>query len=310
MLKNLFKYYDLYKLNLKYFYSLIFLVKYWEFNKSILLLKLIFWKKENSLFKKKFKFIKNYFYYFLKRYKFKKKKTFKLESYKSYLTNKFLLKKPNKMRKKRRLIDLKKKLFYNILENRKIINFFMLKNQKSKNVSKFIYKLNKKTNLFLYKQLHFLLFFIILSSKLSYSINDLRYLIANKFIYLNKIPISSYYVSLKKNDLIEFIITKYYLIYLIYKKNNLSLSLRKYKWKKIRKLKYNFSNINKNRFFNSKYYKNFVFYFFKISKCYEIDYYLLKILIIKDPIFIVFNNWWKKFISFYLIKLYNWKFLI
>lgn len=310
LLKKLFKYYDLYKFNLRYFYSLIYIIKYWELNKSILLMKLIFWKKENSLFKKRFKFIKNYFFYFLKRYRFKKKKTFKLNSYSSYYVNHMVINKSNRTKKKRRLVDLKKKLFYNILESRKIINFFLLNNKKSKNVTKFIYKLKHKSNLLLYKKLHLLLFFVILSSKFSYSLNDFRYMILNKFIYLNKNPIKSYYISLKKNDLIEFVITKYYLLYLVYKKNNLTMALRRYKWRKIRKLKYNFSKLNKNRFFNSKYFKNFIYYFHKISKCYEIDYYLLKIIIVKDPILLTFNNWWKKFLSFYLLKLYNWKFLI
>lgn len=58
----------------------------------------------------------------------------------------------------------------------------------------------------------------------------------------------------------------------------------------MKKLKYNLSNINKSRFFDSKYFKNFIFYFYKISKCIEIDYFLLKIIIIKDPIVISFNN--------------------
>lgn len=311
MWKKLFWNFKLFKLVLKNFMSFLYIIKYWEINKSILLLKFIFWKKESSLFRKRYKFIKHYFYSFLNKYRFKKKKKKKSKQLLlPFYSKKLLSFKLKKKKNRRRIIDLKRKSYYYMLENRKIMNFFLLSKKKSNKITKFLFKLNRNKGINLYKRLHFIFFFIILSSKLNYSINDLKYMIKNKFIYLNKLPIKSEMISLKKNDLIEFIFSKHYLLYLIYKKVNLNKSLRRYKWRRMKKLKYNLSNINKSRFFDSKYFKNFIFYFYKISKCIEIDYCLLKIIIIKDPIVISFNNWWKKFISLYILKLYNWRYLI
>jgi ribosomal protein S4 len=211
---------------------------------------------------------------------------------------------PNSIRK---IYDYRKMLFSFILENRKIINMFMFDKLISKKTTRILVH-NFKNSIFqLIKKMKSFAFFIIFSVRLAFSMQDLQFLFSNNLIFVNKKLVNNFYYLIKKNDTVTIIYSKNIYYYVIYKQLNIVSSIRKFKWKHAFKLRINFNQLTKARFFSSKYFKSFIHSFYQIPKFLEIDYSILTIFVVSAYVYTWENIWWTKFFSVYISNIYNWK---
>lgn len=258
-------------------------------------------KKNNLFFKKKYNFLSSFF-------KFKIKKIRKNYIGKTNLLSKFNLSdKLFEPRETRKIYDYKKMLFLLILENRKIVNIFLFNRTNAKKITKYFSKRLKLSTLKLFRTFKNMVFFILFSTKLIFSIRDLMFFISNELVFLNKKLIKNYFCVTTKNDIIAIIYNKYFYHYITYKQLNVYYSIKKFKWKHAFKIRINFSKINNKRFFNSKYFKSSIHFFYQTPRHLEIDYSILTIFIISNFIYDYENIWWTKFFSLYISHIYNWK---
>ena len=239
---------------------------------------------------------------------FHKRDSFKKVIYKKIT---FRVKNKNKFTKNKqtfnRMIDNNSKFLSIIMSNRKIIKFIFFKNStKQKNITKFLVNVSKKNNYFLDRVSNFL-FFTLIQSHFFFFINDINFFLKNKFIFVNNKNISNKFFELKVNDCIKLVSFNSYFDYLsnIYKFFKKKKSKIKYKrWKSFKmQIKSSVSKRWLPNFLNK-----FLFYKLDIPKYLEVDFFTLTIIYLYNEKNKMYKNKiFLKFISFYMVKMYNWK---
>jgi hypothetical protein len=236
----------------------------------------------------------------------------KRDDFKKIIFKKIIQKPKNKLikskQKTNKFIDNNSRYLSTIISNRKIIKFvFFKKHTKQKKITKFLINASKKNNFFLDRISNFL-FLILIQSHFFFFLNDINYFIKNKFIYVNNKFVSNKFFEIKVNDCIKLITFNSYFDYVsnIYKFFNKKKTKIKYKqWR-------GFKSSNKN-FLNTKrwlpnFLDKFLFYRLDIPKFLEVDFFSLSIIYLyKDKNIMYKNKFFLKFISFYMMKMYNWK---
>ena len=261
-----------------------------------------------------FNFLKNFFKVKLLIF-FKKKNIFfsrvnnlkKIISKKVRFKNKFRRFKKRYFFKNNQIIDNKFKFLSLIINNRKIIkNIFFKKFTRQKKITKFIINISKKNN-YLSNRLYNFLFVILIQSQFFFFIKDVDFFLKNKFIYVNNKNISKKFFEVKINDYIRVIKSKSYYRYII--------RIRKFFKKKISKIKYRQwlsyklreKNIFKRRWLPN-FLNKFLFYKYDIPKYLEVDFFSLTVFYLYSEKNIFYKNrFFFMFISFYMIRTYNWK---
>ena len=270
------------KLFYKNRYSLVF------FNYSILFYSFVFLFKKYSYFlKRRRTFINNFLYLNV----IKEKNSF----YKK--VNNFIL-------------DYKKKFPSINLDNRKLFSYLFFNNIKAKKLTKKLwliswFNLRRKIEYFNNQ-----LWYILLKSGLVISQIDILYLLNFNLIYLNFKNINNN-TTVQSGDFISLVYNKFYIIYLFQRTKNISSFIKKFKKK--------YTNINPfflKGFTNLKDFKKkkpkvikFLFFFKNFrNDSMEIDYTILSIFVLNSYFEFSINFiLWKRVISSYLFKLYNWK---
>lgn len=210
-----------------------------------------------------------------------------------------------------KMIDLKKKLKKLILMNRKVLNMLNFsKTRYSKHLTNTILIKSKQKSWWNVINFEMQLFFILINSGLIFSYFDSFNFLKNKCVYLNRVSKANPYITVKKGDLIELTLSKNYFIYLFFLNNNFEKNINKLKNKLSTKFKNKDSSSEKSDSYMLKLLKNNYIFKKNIPNYMEVDFFVLSVFIVKN-----INNYLnlsfinRKFIVFYMYKLYNWKWI-
>ena len=237
----------------------------------------------------------------------------KRDDFKKIIFKKIIFKSKNKLKftknnqKTSKFIDNNSRFLSTIMSNRKVIKFvFFKKHTKQKKITKFLINASKKNNHFIDRISNFL-FFILIQSHFFFFMNDINFFLKNKFVYVNNKIVSNKFFEVGLNDCIKLITFNSYFDYIsnIYKFFNKKKFKIKYKqWK-------NYKSSNKPT--NTKrwlpnFLDKFLFYRLDIPKFIEVDFFTLTIIYLySDKNIVHKNKFFLKFMSFYMMKMYNWK---
>ena len=207
-----------------------------------------------------------------------------------------------------KMINNNSRFLSTIISNRRVIKLiFFKKHTKQKNITKFLTGVAGKNNHFMNRASNFL-FFILIQSHFFFFINDLNYFLAKKFIYVNNRNVSNKFFELGVNDNIKLITFNSYFDYIssVYKFFNKKKSKIKYKqWRSYKSRTGSFSFAKR---WLPNFLDKFLFYKMDIPKYLEVDFFTLTIVYLySDKNAIYKNKFLLRFVSFYLLKMYNWK---
>ena len=204
-----------------------------------------------------------------------------------------------------KIVDFKKLFLKQIIESRSQLNFFYFFNKKSKKLSKIIWNLKIFSKKYYTLLLNNTLFFILLKSNFIFSDKDYNFLLKFKLIYINKNAIKKLLFFVQDGSLIELVLNKYYIYYLLSRFYNFNKNLKKFIFKKQYPQKLKSTNLKKNKINLYSFLRNqnnisIEVDFFSFSIFYFLTLKLNKSMSI-DIKYIFFN--------YYLTSLLNWKYL-
>lgn len=264
-------------------------------SKKFLMKSFVSFKKKTMLFKRQ-NALKSAYY--KKIYRQYKKKRFT-----------FFKKKTKHKRFSRKFLDLKKKFFFTLRNNRKLIQTLFLKNfLRQKMLTKFFKKFKHKTLLNKTLVFEFSLFNILIQSSFNFLKTDMDFLINRGFVFLNGINCKNPFKMLKLSDTLQLAINSNFYLY-----NNFSKNwIRRVVYKIRCRMNYKSGKVYDMYKKRGKHTPNWVlkslFYQNSIPKYLEVSQQILTSMIIKWPqTTSEFNFVFLKFISFQNLPLYNWK---
>jgi len=254
---------------------------------------LIFFKRKNILFSKS----SDLKQIISKRTKFK----YKIKKFKFFKTkNKYSF-------KNNQIIDNTFKFLNVIINNRKIIrNIFFNKFTRERKITKFLVNFSKKNNNSINRFYNFL-FIILIQSQFFFFINDINFFLKGGFIFVNNKIVCNRFFEVKINDCVKLVRYNTYYDYIS--------RVHKFFKKKIAKMKYKgwlSYKLRQKNIYTKYWLPNFLdkFFFYKsdIPKYLQVDFFTLTIIYIyyEDNI-LNKNKFFYNLLSFYMIKLYNWK---
>lgn len=243
-------------------------------------------------FLKKFNKIKSIYFY--KYWKLNKKFRFK---------NKLLSKNFSKT------FDFKKKIFFILKENRSILkDLFFTKFFRQKKITKFInffkhFPLKKIIRFF-----EFSLFNVLIQSHFLVFKKDVFFFLKNNLIFVNGSPVSNKFFFLNLGDRVQLILNNDY--YLFFRNFNKILKSLSYKIRlSVRKLFLKKKDLYKQKPSRTpSWVEKILFNKQVIPKYLEVDFFTLTSVIIRQPSnFYETNFVFFKFLSYFNVRLYNWK---
>ena len=224
------------------------------------------------------------------------------------ISQKFKNKSVKNKQKTTKFIDNNSRYLSTIISNRKIIkDIFFKRNTKQRKITKFLINISKKNNFFFTRMSNFL-FLILIQSHFFFFLNDINFFLKNKFIYVNNKIVSNKFFELKVNDSVKLVTFNSYFDYLsnIYKffsKKKLKIKYKQWKNYKITSK----PSLSIKRWL-PKFLDKFLFYRLDIPKFLEVDFFSLTIIYLYNDKNIMYKNkFFLKFVSFYMLKMYNWK---
>lgn len=297
--------------------NLLFFKKVKKNNLHNILKNYVFFKKRTSLLKKKDK-LKNFLLSkvnFLKNQKLMNQIIFKKNT-NLFLVNLFFKKNlkiihsSSIFHENNKNVDMKKRWFKLFNKNRLLFKFITgVKKQKQFQVTKIFSKTLKQNVLSNLMRLEFSLKNILIRSKLVLNLNEADFFLKNKLVYLNGL-VATNNILLRRGDIISLAFSEKYFNFF---KSNFSQKL-----KLTYSVGYRLWRLNR---FKSNFYKQsptgIPTWVFKIGFFYEdtpsfleIDYTTLSLTIIKQPIsYVDYNFYFTKFITPFLTRHYNWKYV-
>jgi len=239
-------------------------------------------------------------------FKLKKKNLIFISDFNTNKLSKLIFQKnEDNFEQKNKFYDLKKRSFYYLNENLKLVKFFFLKKfSKTKNIKKFIHKTKAINKQKFYLIFELMLFNCLLRSLLIQFFNDVFYFIKNGLVFVNGLVIKNPYYITNVGDKIQLIILKNFYYFYIFKKS----LLLKYLFKiKIKIWALNKSKINYYKQVSSRVQNNVIntmFYYIDIPKYMEVDFSLLMIILLFRPKnYFLYNIYILKFFSNYMFRL-------
>lgn len=292
----------------------------------------IYFKKKNSLLKKKYNYLKNinpirFRHKFRRRRKVKftfrfrkkilKRMKNKVKQKKSSNFNRLLVKtldylkffKKRKTKYSHPFLRCNKKIKKTLSINRVFYDFLNYNEfNKFKTRKKDIYLKTQRNINYILLDFEFNIINILLNSSLIRSYQDAKFLVKKKLIYVNRTLLGNFKYTTKLNDIIELIYSLKFFHYFHYFKKIVKKKMFKFRiriWFRVRykrqKLEYFRKNIYLNRLF-----KSITFFRFKFFNYYEIDFFSFTLFIIKKDLNLFnINIILKKLLVVYLFRLYN-----
>ena len=135
--------------------------------------------------------------------------------------------------------------------------------------------------------------------------DDANFFLSKKYVYVNNNIVTNKFFELKVNDILRLVIARRYLFYI--------KRIYKFFKKKVRKMKYkNWKNYQQKKpqylYKHPDYLYNFFFFKIDIPKFLQVDFFTLSVIyLFNQDIMTLKNRIFYKIISFYLLKMYNWK---
>lgn len=262
-------------------------------------LRLVYFKKRFGFFKKNNKI--NHFYLYKTNF-LKNQSLSKFDSFEIDLDSKNFNK----------FFDFKSSTFSVFFNNRKLLKkLFFLKNMRQKKTTKLFSKLIKSDFKSFVKFIEYSLYNILIKSKMCYTYSESIFLIKNGFVFVNGLLIKNPFFLLKNSDIIQITISdQFYEFFKINtdKKYKLVCLLKHIIWKNHRFLN-NFYKQSYNRvpdwvFDTSSFYEDVPSYI-------DVDYTTMSLCILKlDVNFIFYNNNFLNFINIFMLRNYNWNYLV
>ena len=242
---------------------------------------------------------------------FKRKNIFfhKRDNFKKLIYKKLIFKKTTgklKLKQKSsKFIDNTSRFLSIIISNRNVIkSIFFKKHTKQKKITKFLINISKKNN-YSFNRISNFIFLTLIQSHFFFFINDINFFLQNKFVCVNNKPVTNKFFEIKVNDCIKLVNFNSYYDYLknIYKYFEKKKSKIKYKqWKNFKVTKFN----QNSRRWLPDFLNKFIFYRLDIPKYLEVDFFTLTIIYLYNEKNILYKNKiLLKFMSFYLIKMFN-----
>jgi len=233
-----------------------------------------------------------------------------------YFLSKYIYKNINKVNFENQFfsknMDIKIKSFFIFKKNREILNKLLIdKPIRQFKFNKFIKNFLKKNNSDILSNFEFKLVNLLIRSCFFVNFKDALFFIENGYITVNnKIMVNPNYL-LNKHEIVKISFNKYY--YLYYRKglHNVLSNIGKYNsyaWR-VNKNKY---NVNKQQSTHTpSWILRFMYFRDDLPKYLEVDYLSMTMIILYKPYnTIEFDFYTLKFMSSYLSRLYNWKFII
>lgn len=209
-------------------------------------------------------------------------------------------------------INIKSRFNRVFYENRKIFSFlFNRKNLRQKKFNQYYSNWLKKDYFDIILTFESSLKNILLRSKFAFTEAHCDFLLANKLVFVNGVVVMSKNFVMKTGDRIQLIISQYYYFYyrqvlsdMIYLKKSLNLRV----WKMVR---FN-DNIHKQ---SATHVPTWIlllsYYFLDVPRYIEVDYTVLTSILIYEPIHLHdFNSVAKNFLNLFLMRLYNWRYIV
>lgn len=299
---QLFFFKQVFFLNYIYFFNQFFFFNYNYFLKLnyFFFFRTMFLKKKNNI---------HFNILFNNWFKLKKKNLIFISDFNTNKLSKLIFQKnEDNFEQKNKFYDLKKRSFYYLNENLKLVKFFFLKKfSKTKNIKKFIHKTKAINKQKFYLIFELMLFNCLLRSLLIQFFNDVFYFIKNGLVFVNGLVIKNPYYITNVGDKIQLIILKNFYYFYIFKKS----LLLKYLFKiKIKIWALNKSKINYYKQVSSRVQNNVIntmFYYIDIPKYMEVDFSLLMIILLFRPKnYFLYNIYILKFFSNYMFRLLIW----
>jgi hypothetical protein len=211
-----------------------------------------------------------------------------------------------------KFIDLKKKWYKIFINNRTLLKSFLnIKKNKQFQLNKTFYKLIKRDIKVNVLKSEFSLSNILIRSKFILTQTEANFFLKNNFIFVNGLCITNPHYTIQLNDVVNIIFFKNYFFFF---KTNFNQKLRLtyalgYRLWRLNRFKNNFYKQSPTGIPEWVY--KVSFFYEDVPSFIEVDYLTLSLAIVCLPYkFQDFNYFFTKFLNLYLLRLYNWKYII
>lgn len=263
------------------------------------ILRLVYVKKKFGFFKKDSKF--NHFYLYRTNF-LKSSSNSKIDV--SDIDSDF--------RVSNKFVDLKSNSFSLFYKNRKLLkNIFFFKHLKQHKSTKILSKILKIDYINFCKFIEYSLYHILIKSKLCFTKSESIFLIKNGFVFINGFKCLNPYYNLKKSDIIQITISENFFDFFkinMDKKYKQILMLKHIIWKNHRFL---------NNFYKQSYNRvpdwvlDVSSFYDDVPSYIEVDYTTLSLCVLKINFDFIFNsNVNLNFLNIFMLRNYNWNYLI
>jgi ribosomal protein S4 len=245
-------------------------------------------------------------------------KNFRFYSYKSKFKKPPVLLKNMEIKRKDfysdfyKFVDLRhksQKIFYN---NRILFkNILFTKKLRQYQLTKIFSKIIKHSFLNTKLMFEFSLYNILIRAGFAITFDETFFLIKNNLVFVNGVLQTNPYFVVSQKDVVSLMLSKKHYAF---HKNNLNKKLKLtfflgYRIWRINRFKNNFYKQSSNRI--PDWVNRLTFFYEDVPSYLEVDYSILACSIIKIPSkFSSHNFYFNKFINFFMMRQYNWKYLI
>lgn len=210
-----------------------------------------------------------------------------------------------------KVLDLRKKISKTILENRKIFSsFFYSKSKRSFKINRLVLLLGQKKIWNMCVCLELGIVQVLLNSGLIKSVNDALNFLSSGYVYVNRQPVFSSNYILRRGDILELVFNKTYYIYLLRLRtlnDKINSKMRNKLWLKLKNK--TSLTIGNERFLINCYKNNYIYKFY-IPSYLEVDYSVLTTIVISGiNSYFDLSFFFRKFLVYFFIRHYNWKWL-
>jgi ribosomal protein S4 len=211
-----------------------------------------------------------------------------------------------------KLIELKRKTYWIFYQNRVILkNFFFNSKLRQFQVTKFFSKFIKKSGYDLFNFFENSLFNVLVRAKFIYSWKDSIFLIKNGYVFVNGRVSRNMFLTVNLNDFIQICIGNDYFNF--FKKNlNSNLKLMNNMVNKvwqINRLRGNFYKQTTSHI--GSWINELMFFYDDVPDHIEVDYSILTLAIVYvNYNFNNYNFFLMKFLNCFMVRHYNWKYIV
>lgn len=195
------------------------------------------------------------------------------------------------------------------LKLKKNVNFlkiFFLRNKVlRKKIRNFFKNISQNSNIF-FKNFDSILYLTLIKAHFIFFCLDAKFFLKKGLVFVNGVVEKNHMTVLNCGDRVQLPFSKFYFIYIKCCKKFFKKKLKYIRYKRWK----SFKNRSMQKFirWNPDFLKRFIAFKIDIPFCFEVDFLTLTYIILKkNPEIFKKNSLFNKFLSFFLLKSYNWK---